>query len=115
MHLLTIIHTLFLPKVGRNSASLKLLSAMTVCRRYRDSYEISSLGSSDWERQHHNASVPPCETWTKDYPRPCRSSNLTNCQEHDKSDKNPDLSKFEALCDNFDEPYRCGWCRYNVL
>lgn len=101
--------------VGRNAASLKLLSAMEVCRKYRDSEEIPSMGPSliDWGRQHHSAPVAPeCETWSKDYPRPRRSTNLTNCQEHDKSDKNPDLSEFEDLCDNFDVSYRCGWCRF---
>lgn len=110
----------FCPKstnnVGPNAASLKLLSAMAVCRRYRDSEEISSLGSPmiDWSRQHHSAPVAPGETWTRPYPRPCRSTNLTNCQEHDRSEKNSDLSKFEALClcDDFNEPYRCGWCRF---
>ena len=102
-------------KLGDNPASLKLLSAMAMCRTYSDSEEIRALGSSliDWSRQHHNAPVAPkSEYWPHDYPRPRRGSGIINCQEHDKSDRNPDLSTFEALCDEFDEPYRCGWCRY---
>ena len=117
-------------KVGHNPGSLKVLSAIALCRKYKELLETElgagvDLTAIDWVRQHHS--------YTERKPRISEDNYITgwvrdphaNCMDEAKeveleNGKCGLLGKREQLfaqhieesgCTCGVQHYRCGWCR----